>query len=171
MLLGRNENLIPALYHSKSKDPIDCDLEYSMYEFSNTVGALITYALIQSLNEKNRLIKSKKSRRRSKEIKTPWDWPFSIAEQSIQKVLHQLITSEAVGIVFAFHKKVWFEMAEKALQAYSKVYPRLYNKLSQLWQDFPNMANNRKNHGEYLNLAHMIRHKCNTSLSLLLVPF
>jgi predicted transcriptional regulator len=143
-----------------TKFSANSDTEASIYEFSNRIGALICYTLIQALNVKNHLIKNKgrKIRRRG-EIVENYMSRFEIAERWAKKVMANLFV---FPLLFNFDKIACGldDGPDSEIQAFARLYPRVYYELNSLWQDLPRRVEYNRKHEEYLLMNRQIQRKC-----------
>ncbi len=147
----------------------------TMFEFVNGLGAYITYVLIQAMNPENKYLQDLKYVKRDTIV--PYWVKISIDaviknllskfKDSIRMELNSLVGDDddpfgpfidyGMGLPEFQLKK---EVIDELLQAYSRLYPRMFSELENLREKVPLYMHLYMEHKEYLKLQEINQKSC-----------
>jgi predicted transcriptional regulator len=111
------------------------DAQLDLFKFSNLLGALVTYILIQSVNPTNEFIEEKDHDHKK------YRSPLLRESKWVEKILSQLING--IDLESEFHRKVYTPLTSlrEVFQAYKELYPQIYTELCHIWDALPQQTN------------------------------
>lgn len=108
------------------------EAEIRLFKFSNLLGALITFILMQSVNPCNEFIEVKDYKK--------YD-PLSLESKWVQEILSRLVSD--ITLEGEFHLKVYSIPIplQDLFRGFRALYPQLYAQLKRLWDELPQQYN------------------------------
>jgi len=105
------------------------ETQLGLFKFSNLVGALVTYILIQSVNPTNEFIEERNHK----------EFPRPLLRESkwVETIISRLINDTTLEV--EFHMKVYQPLTklDDVLRAYKELYPQIYFELNRIWNALP----------------------------------
>ena len=163
-----------------SRERVDTGLERTIFEFSNKIGAFITYVIIQSLSLSN------EQNDRSKLENESYD--FYVSDRWIKKYIDIIIPllpfifkeelkehldlysggetlREYVGKLLDYSYKLPILQLDKRLidqinTSFSRLYPELHSSLEKIRKDLPNDIQELKDHSAYIQMRIASERRC-----------
>jgi len=152
-------------------------LERIMFDFSNAIGAFITYVLIQSMNQVNNIITNVQDTKEKDLVIQKWvsdviselqAYLLPLFKDCIQNSILTIDRCKKDGIGESILNYVYLEpkyifdnsIIADLTSAFSNAYPDLYRTLEKVRKKWPKIVQQTNDNITYLSMSHEIQRKC-----------